>query len=202
MIEDHDREAGLQRAAEAAVLGRARRREAETEQQDREREQDVDRRGRSPVSTQPRKKPAIMPIVTPISTDRPVPTNATMQRHAGAVEDAREDVAPDARRRRTRCSLTRAGRAARSRPARRSTARSGPGCPRMLADRRREDRDEDQQDDERQRRRAQPCPCGSGARTAAAATAPPPAPFRRRSRRRRGPRRAADRWRLFQYSNR
>ena len=29
------------------------------------------------VSVQPRKKPAIMPMVTPISTDRPVPTNAT-----------------------------------------------------------------------------------------------------------------------------
>ena len=30
------------------------------------------------VSTQPRKKPAIMPIVTPIITDRPVPMNATI----------------------------------------------------------------------------------------------------------------------------
>ena len=36
-----------------------------------------------------------MPIVTPIDTDRPVPTNATLQRDARAVEHAREDVAAE-----------------------------------------------------------------------------------------------------------
>ena len=197
---DHDRQAGLQRAAEAArpwsstpTRGRGRAAAPGTRAGRRS-------RGRSPCppsrGRSRRSCPSSRRCHRQAGADE-----RDQQRHAGAVEDAREDVAPE--RVDAEAGARRSGpTAARSRRARRSTPRSAVGAPRSVADQRREDRHQDQQDDERERRRARPCPCGSGARRAAAATARPPAPCRRRSRRRRCPRRAADRWRLFPYSTR
>ena len=101
------------------------------------------------VSTQPRKKPAIMPIVTPMATDRPVPTKRHDQRDLGAGEHAGEDVAPD-RVHAHQVLARRPGRQAEQRVQRGRRGLVGRWRADELADRRREDRRDDQQHDERQ----------------------------------------------------
>ena len=101
------------------------------------------------VSVQPRKKPAIMPIVTPIEHRQAGADERDQQRHAGALEDAREDVAPDVVDAHQVLGARRRGEAER-------VQRLGRGLVRRrhvedLADQRPEDRGQDQQDDEAER---------------------------------------------------
>ena len=131
------------------------------------------------VSTQPRKKPAIMPIVTPIVTDRPVPMNATSS-DTRAPSRTREKMSRPSSSTPKRCSLLGPGREAEV-VERVGDVAFGGGAPKSLRIGAAKIADEDQQDDEDAAPRARPCPCGSAARTAAAASAPPPAPCRRRS---------------------
>ena len=83
------------------------------------------------VSTQPRKKPAIMPIVTPIVDRQAGADERHQQRDARAVEHAREDVAPE-RVDAEEVLAARPGRAARSRQARPCCRTFGSGVPRIL----------------------------------------------------------------------
>ena len=139
--------------AEAAVGDRAGGGEAEAEQQDGEREHDVHRARRGTCRPSRGSSRRSCPSVTPMNTDSPVRDERDRERHARAVDHAREDVAAD-RRRRRRSARSSGRTAGRSRRARRSPARSASGAPTRLDDRAGEDRDEDQQDDER---RARPC---------------------------------------------
>ena len=202
MIADHDRQARLRAAPpRQPSVDRARRREADAEQQHRERQQHVDRCARCTVSTQPRKKPRDHAHRhADRSPTAPVPTNATSSDTRAPSSDAREDVAAE---------LVDAEEVLAAR-ARSAVPKSSSALGRLLvrrrradelADQRREDRDEDQQHDEGQR----------GERDLVLAKAAPEE-LQRRARgdwrlagddldRRRGPRRAADRWRLFRYSN-
>ena len=141
---------GSQRAAQAAVLGRARRRQAEAEQQDREREQDVDHAGDHRVH--PAAEEAGDHAHRHADRHRQAGADERdQQRHPRAVEDAREDVATE-RVDAEEVLAARARTAARSRRARRCCRRSARGAPRMLRISGAKIADQDQQDDERARR--------------------------------------------------
>ena len=164
---DDDGEAGLDEAVEAALRAGAGRRQAEAEEQDREGQHHVD------GARQQRVDPAAVEAGQQADDRADEDGDAGrdqghLERDAGAVDRAREDVAAEAVDA-ERMLGGRAGRRAedveRLRALHARAGRAGD-----LDDQRREDRDEDQQHDEARARPWRPCPGGGGARTAASAT--------------------------------